>query len=227
MSLKPKLLGPTILALAAVSATLVVNASANTSGHFTAELAEHHLIVKGTESRKSGTHALSLYGINSDGTTGAGQPIQCTHADYHGTLSGSAATTTQTVQIRPKYFECQTGGGAVHDVTVEVPVACGTNVFELTSGGNGTMHLRCTITIKHPNCTIAIPPQTVSGISYALTVESEKLALTLNVNVRNIVGNYHGGACVFLGTPHLFELVGSVTAWGENTAGGRVSILHT
>jgi len=229
MSIKLKALGLGLLAVLAMGAIAVMNASAETSGHFVAEPPEDHLILKGTESRKSGTHALSFYEINplNTKTVENAVPIQCTHVDYHGTLEASAATTNTAVRLRPNYTECSTKAEAPHNVTVHVPTACGTNVFEFTPGGNGTVHVNCTITITHPNCGITIPPQTVAGVTYNTIEDGGKHALTAVVNVSHIKGEFHENLCVFLGTTHWFEMVGSVTVWGENTAGGRVNITHT
>jgi hypothetical protein len=225
---KYKALGMGLLAALAISAFAVVNASATTGGHFTSEATEHHLIIKGTESRVSGTHALSFNETNATTETTGNTAIQCTHAEYHGTLTGEAATTTQSVQVRPVYKECLTAGAASHNVTVDVPGTCGTNVFEFKSGHGGTVNVNCTITITHPNCTIVVPTgQKLSGITYDTDERNGKHSLTMTVNVQHITGNYHSGICVFLGTAHKFEMTGSVTVWGENSLGNPVGITHT
>lgn len=231
MSLKLKVLGLGLLAVMATSAFAVVNASATSNGHFTSEATEHHLIVKGTEAAGTG-HQLKFTEIkNAPGhpTVENAVSIECTHAEYHGTLEGIAATTTTAVRVRPTYKQCRTSSEAAgsHQVPIDVPASCGTNVFEFTSGGTGTVHVNCTITITHPNCEIKVDPQTVAGVTYTTTTESNKHALTMNVNVKTITGTYHNGLCVFLGTTHHFEMVGSVTVWAENTLGGRVGITHT
>jgi len=232
MSIKLKILGLGVLAVMATSAFAAVNASAISSGHFTAEpVGEDHVIVKGTESNVSGTHNLSFYETNANGETTGGAPIKCTHVEYHGTLSGAAATTTTAIQVRPNYKECSTNAVAPHNVTVDVPAGCGTGVFEFTprSAGHATVHVKCAITITHPNCTIVVPVQTPTGggVTYTTTTESNKHAITLNSTVTGIHGQFEGGICVFLGTNHVFEMIGSVTVWGENTLGGRVGVTHT
>jgi hypothetical protein len=231
MSLKLKILGLGLLAAIGTSAFAVVNASALSTGHFTSHLPaghDQHLIIKGTESRKAGqgNHALEFNEINTNTETTGGTGIICTHVDYHGTLEGAAATTTTSVKVRPNYTECSTKGSSEHNVIVDVPAGCGTNVFDFTPGGNGTVHVNCAITITHPACRIVIPTQTLSGITYTPVVEG-KSALTLDVAVHNITGHYESGFCVFVGTNHLFEMTGTVTVWGEDTPGNRVGITHT
>jgi hypothetical protein len=232
MSLKLKVLGLGLLAMMAASAFAVVNASATSTGHFTAEPTEHHVIVKGTEAAGS-SHQLKFYAIENNAehkTTEPNNPIECTHASYSGTLSGAAATTTSSVQVTPTYTQCRTASheAGTHPVSVAPVAGCGNNVFDFTSGGSGTVHVNCTVVIKHPQCEITVPPQTVSGVTYTAITDGGKAALTMNVNVKTIEGLYHGGICIFLGTSnHKFEMVGSATVWGENTAGGRVPIKHT
>lgn len=232
MSIKLKALGLGLLAAMAMGAIAVVNASATSSGHFTAEPATHHVIIKGEESGT--TDRLAFYAIENNAThttTEPNNPIECTKATYHGTLEGAAATTTTAVRVRPHYTECRTRSEASHKVVVDIDpnnTGCGTNVFEFTSGGTGTVHVNCTITITHPNCSITIDPQTTSGVTYTTTTESNKHALTINVNAKTISGTYHNGICVFLGTSnHFFEMVGAARVWGEDTAANRVGITHT
>jgi hypothetical protein len=228
MSHKLKLLGMGVLAVMAVGAFSVVNASAVTpaNSHFTSEATEHHLIVKGSETFP-GSHNLSFQ--RTVGGVASGEPIKCTHASYHGTLSGLSATTTQSVGVTPVYKECSTGGVAPHTATVHVPAACGTEAFQFTSGSPGTIHVKCAITITHPNACnrIVIPAQTVSGATYGTVVESNKHAFTVTIDAQNITGHFEEGPCIFLGTNQTFHMKGSVTVWAENTVGGRVGITHT
>ena len=227
MSIKLKALGLGLLAVMAMGAFAAVNASALSNGHFVAEPPTDHLIIAGTET--VGTpHRLHFNEIeNKVGHPTTGNSITCTHASYHGTLEGAAATTTSAVRVRPEYKECSTNGEPPHNVIVDVPPACGTNVFEFTPGGNGTVHVNCTITITHPNCEITVDPQTTSGVTYTTTFENNKHKLTLHINAKTIVGTYHGGICIFLGTTHYFEMTGSVTVAGQDTEGKTVPITHT
>lgn len=224
MSLKLKILGLGLLAVMATTAFAAVNASATVNGHFTSEATEHHLIVKGTDAFGS-PHQLVFREGNNTG-------ISCTHSTYHGTLSGPAATTTQSIEVRPEYKNCATEGGAWGSIPVHVPAACGTNVFKFTSRtppGHGTVHVECTITITHPNCTITVPSgQTpTGGITYETDMRNNKHSITANVTVEGIKGEFHGGACIFLGTNHTFTMKGSSTFWGENTAGEAVGVTAT
>jgi hypothetical protein len=223
MILKFKVLGLGILAISTIAAT---GASASTSGHFTADPTDHHIIIKGTEAYP-GEH--NLYFQQTVNGQASGEPITCTHVGYHGTLSGVAATTTQSVSVRPVYKECSTNGWSPHNVTVDVPAACGTNVFEFRSRNPtpATVNLNCTITITHPECEMTVPAQPLNGIYYTTVIESNKHAVTLHVDATNITVHYHGGLCIFLGTTHTFRLTGFATAWGESTAGARVNITHT
>lgn len=229
MKIKLAVLVLTVAVLACAFAA--TNALALTTGHFTAEVTEQHTILKGTDA--TGTpHQVKLYEIRNE----VGHPTvsdilfeDCTHVLYHGTLTGAAATTSTSIQVRPTYGKCATPGDppGQHNAVFHVPAACGTNVFEFTSGGTGTVHINCTITITRENCEITFGPQTASGVTYATTAESAKHTLTVNVNIQTLTLSFHGGICVFLGTTHYFEMVGSMTMWGENTAGSRVGITHT
>jgi len=219
MSIKLKALGLGLLATMAMSAFAVMNASASSTGHFVSHAKEHHLIVTGTDAFGT-AHQL----VFKEGT---GTGISCTHSTYHGTLEGLAATTTTALRVRPSYSKCATESGTWGEVTVHVPTACGTNVFEFTSGGTGTVHLNCTITITHPNCEITVPNQTLSGVTYKNVTEGGTAGVTLNVNVGNINGQFHGGICIFLGTNHTFTMTGSATVTGEDTNKNPVGITST
>jgi hypothetical protein len=220
---KLKVLGAGVLAVAAAGAVTVVDAPASTSGHFTAETAEHHVIVKGEETFP-GNHNISFQRtVNGQPS---GEPWKCTRATYHGTLSGAAATTTQAVSVTPTYEKCSTAGVEPHNMTIHHPSSCGTNILQFTSGSPGTVHLLCAITITHPNCTTTVPPQTLTGATYHTVTENNKHALTVNVNLTTTV-HFEAGFCVFLGTTQTLDAIGTITLWGENTLGGRVGITHT
>lgn len=227
MSLKLKVLGLGLLAVMATSAFAAVNASAvlPKDSHFTAEPTEHHLILKGTDGRDTG-HALVF-------NRGEEEGITCTHSKYHGTVSGLASTTTQQVTLRPEYLKCATQNSAEWgSVTVHVPSNCGTEVFKFTSAGppnHGTVHVNCTITITHPNCTQTVAPQTpTGGIVYKTDTRNGKHSITADVTVTGITSQYHGGICIFLGTTQAnYKMTGSATFWGEDTLENPVGITAT
>jgi hypothetical protein len=229
MSMKLKVLGLGLLAVLATSAFAVVNASATTSGHFVSHAKEHHLVLEGTETFPGEHNLVFQRTVNG---AASGEPIRCTHVAYHGTLEGTAATTTQSVALRPDYTStgtptCSTGGVAPHNVEIHVPTACGTNVFVFTSGNPGTVHDECEITVTHPNCTIRMPKQTLNGVTYKAIKVNNADALTAEVNVQGITGHFEGGACIFLGTTQIFHMKGSVRVWAKDKLGNPVGITHT
>lgn len=223
MSMKLKALGLGLLALLAMS-VFVVNASATKGGHFTSDV--DHTIIKGTESNP-GNHNLKFQRtVNGQAS---GLPIECTHVNYHGTVT---VKTTQEITVTPEYKDCATQGGVWGEVKVHHPktAECETKVFKFTSaepGKKGTVHVTCPITITHPNCTIRVPTQTVSGVTYNQVNENGKHAITLGVTVPGIAGQFEGGICIFLGTNQTFDMNGSVTVWGEDTDGNRVNVTAT
>jgi hypothetical protein len=226
---KLRILGAGVLAVVAVGAVAAGGASAVTpaNSHFTTEAPEHHVILKGTETFP-GNHNLSLQ--RTVGGQASGEPWKCTHVGYHGTLSGVAVTTTQSISLRPDYTglnNCSTGAIPPHNMVIHVPTGCGTDVLQFTSGNPGTMHLLCPITITHPNCEMRVPAQTKSGVTYTTVVEGNRHALTLDINFQSTTVHFESGFCVFLGTVQTFHTVGSITLWGEDTLGNRVGITHT
>jgi len=218
-----KALGLGLLAAMAVAATGGGSATANTSGHFVSEAKEHYLVVKGISSG-------AIHSVNFQRTVNgepSGEPIRCTSVTYHGTLAGSAATTSQEISLWPRYEGCSTSGIAPHNIAIDIPTGCQTNVLKFTSGVPGTVHVECEITFTHPNCTTRIPKQTLSGATYTTVTESEINALTIDLSFASTTIHYEGGVCVFLGTTQTFDLAGSLTLWGEDTEGNRVGITHT
>jgi len=226
MSIKLKVLGLGLIAAMAVGAFAAVNASAITAGHFVADPPTHDLTVRGLETNP-GKHFLKFQETNSKGEF-TGSAIECTSAKYHGTLTGALATTTQEVNVTPAYEKCATTGGTWGEVTVEHPktAACETKVYQFTAGAPGTVHVKCPITITHPNCTIIVPEQTLSGVTYTTSAEV-KHEITLDVAVKDITGHFEGGICVFLGTTHKFDMNGSATVWGEDVGSNRVNVTYT
>ena len=224
MSLKLKALGLGLLAVMAMSAFAAVNASATINGHFTSTTDD--LILTGTD--QYGTKHQLVF--KETGSSGVG--ISCTDSHYHGALSGDPATTSTSVQLTPTYKNCATESGTWGDVTVKHDAGCDTKVYKFhsrTPNGHGTVTVECGITISHPNCTIRVPKQNPSGgIVYTTSNEGGSHEITADVTVTNIIGQYEGGICVFLGTNHTFTMNGSVTLWGlDAITGARVPVTAT
>jgi hypothetical protein len=83
--------------------------------------------------------------------------------------------------------------------------------------------------IHHPNCTVTIPQQQqpASGVSYTPLLENGKHALTATLTLSNIEAQYHGGACIFLGTNQKVAMSGSLTLRATDTAGAAVNLTNT
>ena len=231
MSLKLKVLGLGLLAVMATSAFAVMNASAGVGGHFTHDGAGGHAILVPTESTSS-THRLAFV---KQGSTEEGSEITCHKAVYTGSVTSA---TVQSVTIKPDWSNCTTGttGSAA---SFEVDENGCTLTFQSGKAGqtHHTAQVLCpqgaAIVITHENCTITVPAQTVGGggnkggVTYTTTTENGKHALTMNVTVKEIVSQYHGGICIFLGTTQQSEMNGSVTVSATNTAGEAVNITET
>jgi hypothetical protein len=224
MSLKLKVLGLGLLAVMATSAFAVTNAGATLGGHFTNDALNGHALITGTESTGS-SHTLHF---KREGAPEE-DSITCHNATYHGTVN---AATVQSVTITPDWSKCTTNVSG--SPTFEVHENGCTLTF--TSGKIGQTHhtvdVVCppgkSIEITHELCTMRMPGgQTLRGITYTTTTESNKHALTMNVTVKGITSHYEAGICVFLGTTQKSEMNGSVTIKATNTAGEAVNITET
>lgn len=220
MSLKLKALGLGLLAMLVTSAFAVMNATAETGGHFVAEQA--HTILSGSETRNVHQVKLAIEG---------GTPLECTKVTYSGTTS---STTVESVTITPHYTECITeGGGTPHNITVTMNGCNYTFTIGKNSLADNTVHVICpvgkVIEVHHPNCTITIPAQTpAGGIAYKTdTTAGGKHSITPEITVSNITAHYHGGICIFLGTTHTGTMTGSATLSGTTTEGVPVGITAT
>jgi len=223
MSLKLKVLGLGLLAVVAMSAVAVMNASARTSGHFTSDSPNGNTTLVGSETV---THSTEL---TSHGIEGG---IVCDEVAYHGTIAGNTSTH---ITIIPTYNKCHTTGETPGTVTVTMN-GCS---YTFTPGSNGTVHLDCpvgkAIEIHHHNCTITIaPPITVQGATYETDVDANgKHTITLKLHPVQFNTQYHGGICIFTGTNHTGTLSGSATVRGfedkgvGQPAGPQVNITHT
>jgi hypothetical protein len=215
MSIKLKALGLGLLAAMAMSAVAVMNAGAETGGHFTSEAS--HTVVSGKEAAPNHTVKFA-----SDG----GTPIECTTAEYSGTISGTSATS---VSITPTYKECRTENETEHKVSVDMKGCSYTFTVSKNPAGHNTVHLVCPegvagAQINHPNCTMRMPAQTTGGgVSYSSVTVNKKSAITAGVTATGITAHYEAGICVFLGTKHTATMTGAVTLTGSS-GGSAVGI---
>ncbi len=216
MSSRLKTLGLGLLGTMAVSAVVVINASAEVTGHFVVD--GTHAIVVGSE---GGAHNTKFA---AEGLTGS---IECLEDSYNGVIG---AQTVAGFTITPTHKTCRTEGSATHNVTITMN-GC-TYTFKATEKTHATFWFLCNegkpIEIHHPNCTIKIPGQSNLGwVSYSTVVENGKHALTVNFTVENIALQYEAGICTFLGTNHKGSLKGSITLKATDTAGNPVNVTVT
>lgn len=229
MSMKLKVLGMGLLAMLATSAFAVMNASAESVGHFTNDASDGHATIEGIE---SGSHIVHLRRNPNVGVT---EYIGCEEDEFTGTVTSATVTS---ITITPHYRKCRTTNEAETAVTVHTNGCQYT--FQVTTTAptpdekehpDITADLTCpsgkSIQITHPNCTITIHPQHVTNAgTYTTDVENGKHIVTLNVNAK-FNSTYHG-LCQFItptNTPG--ELVGSVTVRGKDTAGNQVNVTAT
>ena len=220
MSLKLKGLGLGVLAMLALGAVVVINASAKTGGHFIT--GSQHTIVNQTTG--AGTHQLEFFLVGSEEIG-----IICDKM----TASGSAIGETITEAVGNISVEkCHTTGSeistAIHINGCQTRITIASGNQETTEQTNDII---CpagkAIEITHPNCTIKIPPQTMTGLTYTTVVDSQKIhTLTVDANAQVTV-HYEAGICIFTGTNHLGVFKGSTIVRAENTFGERVPITAT
>jgi hypothetical protein len=220
MSLKLKAVGLGLLAMMVTGAFAVMNATAETGGHFVSEKA--HTVLKGSEAAPNHQIKFAVDG---------GTPIECTQVTYSGTTE---ATTVTAVTIKPHYTHCKTEGGtSTPEEEVEVTMNGCDYVFTIgkKAASHNTVDVVCgaqAIEIHHPNCTITVPGQTVTGMTYGTdTTPGGKHAITATATISNIVAQYHGGICIFLGTTHSATMTGSATLSGTTATGEEVGITAT
>lgn len=220
-----KILTLALAAAMAVGGIAVLNASATVKGHFESDV-EHTLLV-GSEGHNTSTGEAHTTEFHID----EGEGIVCSTASYSGT---TITKTTTEVTITPKYENCKTTDGTAVTVTTH---KCDYTFFSHGTNAHGTVSVMCSsgeaIEIHHPNCTITVPGQAPNGLhmtqgaNYKTMLLNGKHALTVNVTLKAITAEYHGGICIFLGTNHTAEMTGAVTLAGTNTAGEAVNITHT
>jgi hypothetical protein len=213
MSSRLKALGLALLATMAVSA-FAVNASAEVSGHFVVD-GTHATVV----ASEGGAHRIKF---SAGGLTGA---IECLENSYSGVIG---AQTVAGFTITPTFKTCRTEGSATHNVTITTNGCRYT--FKATEKTHATFMFLCdgkALEIHHPSCTIKIPEQTVSGVSYTTVLENGKHALTADFTVENIAVQYEAGVCTFLGTNNKGAMKGSLTLRATDTANNPVNLTVT
>jgi hypothetical protein len=223
MSLKLKALGLSVIAAMAGSSVAVMNASANTSGHFVSEI-NNLTHVTGFEGPGT-AHRLHLTNHGLSGQVG------CDTVSYEASI---IAGTVNSVTAQPSYANCYTT--TVNKPTVIVHVNGCTYTFRSAAGGTSnteqTAHLVCEVgkkvEITYPNCTTSVHPQTVNtGITYTRVIENGKHAVTLDSNAQ-LSATRHGACQHIAPTNGIYTLIGSATAKGFNGVGGpQVSVTVT
>ncbi len=223
MSTKLKVLSLGLLSTLVMSAVVAISASANVSGHFTQGVSNSTIT-----GREGGEHRIKF---SVDG----GTPIECDSAHYDGTPEPEI--TTQRLLVTPTYTQCHTEGGAPGSVVVDhrgcefefysnsgasthSPTAHATTGLVCPEGINGLL-------VTHPNCTMRMPPQTLSDITYTTITLNGKHAITLNSTVGGITAHYEAGICIFLGTSHTGTMNGSATVEAFNGINNPVDITAT
>lgn len=214
MGIKVKVLGLSFLAVLALGATIVVNASATAGGHFTSNRENTTL-----EVIEQGSDVLEFI-------PGMSKGVVCQKSTYHGVF---ATTKVTAVTLTPKYEDCLTTGGKVggvtittHDCTLEFTVRPNPDTK------HNTMHIKCPATKKITmvdseagGCTTEVGPQTIEGVVYKKIQWQGTASITAEFTAKNIQYTFHnGGLCGFLGTTHNDgELKGSVIvkAWNKDS----------
>jgi hypothetical protein len=211
MTRKLKALGLALLAVFALGAVAASSASAETTDHFTSEIAD--TFITGTQIGKGAEGAWNIFN-----TKGVNFPVSCEKAVYTGTMLNNNATS---LTLHPKYEECKAGG---FKVTVDVAAGCN---FILTSttdkyfntegkeeGKDATVSLECnkpaeediSITVEG-GCTITMSAEhggvKVNQNLLGVTYQNTGLGATRDVDAKVTVDKIHytakGFACMLVG----------------------------
>jgi hypothetical protein len=216
MKFKTRALGLSAVAAMATGIIGMTNASAFVNGHFTIE--PNGQTVVGTEVFET-SHSLKFQVTRPTGQSSGG-PIVCTGAEYFGAVE--ASTTTSTT-LTPAYIGCATTGDS-HG-SVQITTNSCSYIFQSNAAASSdppTEHATVSLTcptgkafeIHHPNCTMTIPPQTPKGGATYSTAVDGKHTITVNITLTHVATQYHGGICVFLGTPSEMDITGAVILKG-------------
>jgi hypothetical protein len=222
MSLKLKALGLGLVAALAMSAVLVMSASATDGGHFTSDSVDGHTAISGADEATDQTEF-----------TGGIADVKCSTATYAATTTTATATS---LTVTPTYAGCTGGGGEVK-VTMNGCTYTFT-VRPLPETNHNTVHLVCPVNVRPEihviatGCTITVlPNQTpTAGVVYKTITKNGKHAITVGVTTSGITAQYHGGffRCGKAEGAHgLTEIHGSAEVEGKNTAGEFVNITAT
>lgn len=154
--------GAALLAAAAISALVAIDAGANEEGHFVSDLTNVEL------------HGFSGFGHNLHFVQhGVSGEVGCDEPTYKATMKSDTKTVSEIV-VTPTYKQCYTtGGGSPGSVIVDVN-GCTyrfTVAKDTTDTTEQTARLECpagaVMKITHPNCVTTVHPQNVNtGITY-------------------------------------------------------------
>jgi hypothetical protein len=217
MSIKLKALGLGLLAACAMSAVVVMNASAETGGHFIA--GEDHTVLLGEEEADN----IFAYG---------GQEVTCNEAEFTGTTT--EATQTQ-ITITPHYDDCQANfitpahvrmNGCDYLFTVNKTPASKHNTVHLT-GCAKPIEVEITIPFAS-DCTLTIKEQTPAGGGVLYTnVATSPDYVTADITVSEIHVVRDGNSICGAATGETGALNGTATLKGFDTAGNQVGVTAT
>jgi hypothetical protein len=233
MSNKLKALSLGLVAMLAMGVFGALSATADPTnphrgGHFVSDAPSK--VTKVTGSEKPGTAHNLLFSVEG------GKAIDCTVSHYEGTATGE---TVEEIEVAPDYKECDTQPfEGAHDVdvtengckfnfTVNTAPTTTHNAVQIT-GCTQISHGLKGIVVHHPNCTMVIPEQTVTGVTYDNVAPSGKHEVTLTSTVSTLNAHYVTGVCIFLGTNHTASMTGSATVQGfDSKSGEQVNVTAT
>lgn len=221
MRLKLKAFGLGLLAALVTCGVAALNVSAKTGGHFISEAEAGHTIVN--QESGEGSHQLEFFLHGLEGG------IVCDQMS----ATGTAMTSTVTEEVGNVILkECHTTNQIPGSIAVDLN-GCQTRIT--VAPGNPetteqTNDLICpagkAIEVTHPNCTITIPPQVLTGLTYTTVTDNGKHSITVDVKVQ-LNTQFHAGICIFTGTAHTGTFQGSTIVRALNTNAEPVGITAT
>lgn len=216
-----------LLAALSFAAMSVMSATAQTGGHFTAEVGAGQFAILDVNEATGTPHAVALEGW---GTAVECHKVKYTQATAVNPETPTVPQTTTEIKITPDYENC-TAGGNPATVTMH---GCHYVLTPNNIGTHATVHFQCPAgakaTVVTNNGTMKFPPQTASGVTYTTaTGPTGKHSLTVDITATGLTGECHG-LCQFLGTHRSdVKITGSLTVDGTDKAnpGTYVGITHT